>query len=123
MAVETVILKYEGKEYTLKKHLTIGEQLSLSGKKQAITHGQYGALAQSQDESDQNMAFLADVVVQLDARIIDAPKDWDGAEAEEDTKKLLGLWNEWTKEMGFFRPNDSLDEKGEDGEPKSESKD
>jgi len=121
MAVETVILKYEGQEYTLKKSLTIREQLSLAGKKQAVTGGHYGDLANSINEGDQEMAFLADIVVQLDARIIDAPKDWVSAESEYDTKKLLGLWGAWIKESGFFRTPDSRAEAGEDKEVKSES--
>ena len=103
MAENIVVLEYEGQSYHLKKNLTVGETLKLSGKRFSLTNGQYDALAQSEIAGDKNMAFLADIVVELDARILKAPDDWQGAEKVEDTKKLLGLWKLWVQESGFFR--------------------
>ena len=119
---ETVVLNYKGQTYTLKKNLTICEMLGLAGKRYKLTGGQYEALLKSEAPGDRDMAFLTDIVVELDSRIVNAPEDWEGAANESETKKLVDLWDMWMKESGFFRPPDSAGDGKAEGKTQSESK-
>lgn len=124
MAVDNadkVVLQYEGQTYILKKNLTIGEILELSGKRFVLTGGQYDVLRTSKLEADRDMAFITDIVVEFDARMLEAPDDWKGAQFESDTKKLVDLWGLWVENSGFFRSPDSARDGKAEGKTQGES--
>lgn len=129
MENNNIVITVDGKVYELKKDLTIADQLLIEGTKQALTAGQWGALYQSPDVGDNTAAYTAQIVAELNVRMIKAPDEWDGAENMSDMKAVRKVWKVFADEAKLFPPKKAgvskkrTDDDSKDGDGKSQSKD
>jgi len=113
----TVIFSVDGESFEAKKELTIAEQLLIEGKKQSLTAGQWGSLYMSPEPGDNNAAYTAQYVAELDVRIVKAPESWKGAELETDLKKVRKVWDEFAKVAEIFPKKETgADKSGADSD-------
>lgn len=120
---ETVSINHHGDIYKIKKHLTIGEQIARKGRRSQICGGNYGTMNLSIDLDERSVAFMADIVTELDARIIESPDGWRGAENMTDDKELISLWKEVMPAIGLFPRSADKGKKTEnDGQSEGDSK-
>lgn len=117
---ETVTVKYNGRVYKIRKYLTIGEEIARKGRRSQICGGQYGAMNTSADVDERSVAMMADIITELDARIMEGPKSWNGAEVETEDGKLIELWKEVAQSLGRFPQG--LEDNGQ-GNPPAEGHD
>lgn len=118
---ETVIVKFDGGTYKVRKHLTIGEEIARKGRRSQICAGQYGNMVVSPDLDERTVAFLSDIITELDARIVEGPDSWKGAESSTDDNKLMELWKEMTAALGRRFPPDRRGVQEETGGSKGDS--
>lgn len=124
-----IVITVDGEVYELKKDLTIADQLLIEGKKQALTAGQWGALYISPDTGDNTAAYTAQIVAELNVRMVKAPDGWDGAENMSDMKAVRKVWKVFADEAELFPHKTTGGDKGgtdsdsKDGDEESQSED
>lgn len=98
------VITFRGKEFTIIENLTIAEDIAMKAQRNSLCLGQYAELIGSPIPDEFNAAAFAHAIAEIDARIIKAPDDWNGASNLTDNDFLTELFKEIARACGQVFP-------------------